>query len=161
MDRDALEKYLNDHLAGSVVGLDIAKRCASRSDDPELQDALRGVVEQIERDQEYLRLVMDDLGFHLSVTKEAAAIAGTWAGWVRNKWFTQEALGQLEDLEALCIGVWGKRLLWGALGRVAEQDKDTALDGPELDRRAASAEAQEKELLRLRDLSMARLLSSA
>ena len=28
----------------------------------------------------------------------------------------------LEDLEALAVGVWGKRLLWGALGRVRETE---------------------------------------
>lgn len=158
MDRDALETYLNDHLAGSVVGLEIARRCASRADDPEFAASMTRIRDQIERDQEYLRVVMNVLGLHESLVKVAAAVAGAWASWARSTWFTDEPLGELEDLEALCIGVWGKRLLWGTLGRLAAQYP--ALDRAELDRLAAAADVQEKDLIKLRDDSVARVFAS-
>jgi hypothetical protein len=56
--------------------------------------------------------------------------------------------GTFADLEALAIGVWGKRLLWGTLSRLADVDK--RLGELPLDDLIADAERQEVELLRLR-----------
>jgi hypothetical protein len=62
----------------------------------------------------------------------------------------------LEDLEALAVGVWGKRLLWGAIGRV--QEFESGFDGIDVDELAARAEEQEKEILALRQMAIAEVL---
>jgi hypothetical protein len=55
----------------------------------------------------------------------------------------------LEDLEALSVGIWGKRLLWGALRR-ADLPEGNFSDLP-LDRLSEAAEQQEREIVRLRE----------
>ena len=51
--------------------------------------------------------------------------------------------GPAADLEALAIGVWGKRLLWGALAMLAEVDDRLArLPFPSLAERATDHERQ-------------------
>jgi hypothetical protein len=52
------------------------------------------------------------------------------------------------DLEMLAIGVWGKRLLWGALKELSDVD-DRIAELP-IDQLTDQAERQEVELLRLR-----------
>ena len=47
----------------------------------------------------------------------------------------------LEDLESLAVGVWGKRLLWGALARRAMED--SRLADIEVEVLVEQAEAQE------------------
>lgn len=153
MDRDVLESYLNDHLAGSVIGLEVARRCAGRADDPELAVSMSQIATEIEQDQAYLLDVIRELGFRRSMTKSAMAVVGSWASWGRSV-LSDRGLTELEDLETLCIGVWGKRLLWGTLGRLAVWEG--AFDKAALDRLAQKAEAQEKELMRLRDAAVAR-----
>jgi hypothetical protein len=56
------------------------------------------------------------------------------------------------DLEALAIGVWGKRLLWGALIELSEVDERIA--SLPLSDLSDQAERQEVELLRLRSESI-------
>ncbi|MGZ8631729.1 MAG: hypothetical protein ACXWZF_12310 [Actinomycetota bacterium] len=63
----------------------------------------------------------------------------------------------LEDLEALAVGVWGKRLLWGATARKAAEDR--RLVDIEIERLVEMAEAQEIELLRLRDAELDTLMA--
>jgi hypothetical protein len=62
------------------------------------------------------------------------------------------------DLEALAIGVWGKRLLWGALIELSVIDERIA-ELP-LDSLTEQAERQEVELLRLRSDAVLRSLTS-
>jgi hypothetical protein len=156
MTGDALETYLNDHLAGSVIAIQIARRCEAQTRDDALKLSIADLIQQIESDQSSLVRALEALGAARSIPKTAMAITTSWAGWVRG-WFSNRATTEVEDLEALCIGVWGKRLLWGALSRLPEER--TLLGQSELERLAASAEAQEKELLRLRERSLARMLS--
>ncbi len=63
------------------------------------------------------------------------------------------APSDLEGLEALAVGVWGKRLLWGTLHTIAAfHDGFRALP---LDDLSEKAEDQERELVRLRQRAIA------
>ena len=62
--RDYLETYLNDHLAGSTTGLDLAKRMAdSHADDPKLGPELDRIAREIEEDRDQLKQAMERLDF--------------------------------------------------------------------------------------------------
>ena len=155
MHRNSLETYLNDHLAGSVMAIQIARRCEVQTKDAVLKGSMAALIEQIESDQTSLVRALETLGFERSIPKTAMIVSASWVAWIRG-WFGDGAKTEVEDLEALCIGVWGKRLLWGALARLPEPRAPLGRD--ELERLAASAERQEKELLSLRERSLGRLL---
>ncbi|MEP6759360.1 MAG: hypothetical protein ABJB55_09210 [Actinomycetota bacterium] len=147
MDTEALGSYLNDHLAGSEVGLRTAERLAA-----ELEDGgdgfLSHLCEEIRDEQALLRTTLDRLELDESLLKRSAGVAGGVLGWVRDAVPIGDTPTTLEDLEALAVGVWGKRLLWGTLARVAAHDERFAdLD---VDGLAARAEDQERALLGLR-----------
>jgi hypothetical protein len=87
------------------------------------------------------------------VVTRAIGLSSSVVIWARNLLIPQPAPMLVEDLEALAVGIWGKRLLWGAIARRAGVDPRLA-DVP-VERLAESAEQQEIEVLRLRDDAIA------
>ena len=148
MDDERLRTYLNDHLAGASSAVATLVRLAADRADDDLGLQLAQLRDEIRLDRDALREAVARLPGGESGWKRALGLAVSIGAWGRDllpgarPTFAQE-------LEALAIGVWGKRLLWGALARVAEHD-DRFLD-LDLESLSARAEAQEKELLRLRD----------
>lgn len=69
--------YLNDHLAGATLGVELARRLrASNQDNPEFGSALTEVCAEIEADRETLKAAMDRLGVGQSKLKPFAAVLG-------------------------------------------------------------------------------------
>ena len=78
---EPLSIYLNDHLAGSTAGVELARRLrASNEDDPEFGPALAEVCAEVEADREALKAVMDRLGVGQSKLKPVAAMLGERLG---------------------------------------------------------------------------------
>jgi hypothetical protein len=57
-----LHIYLNDHLAGSAAGSELARRCRDNNRGTPLAEFLDGLLRQIEEDQLALEGIMDVLG---------------------------------------------------------------------------------------------------
>lgn len=143
--------YLEDHLAGSEAGLAVARRLRRRHHDDEVGASMERLIADIGSDQQVLRETIALLRGSVagpSAFARAAGAATSVATWVRRS-LPQRVPTLLEDLEALAIGVWGKRLLWGALARKATVDPRLAEFPYEV--LATRAEDQERLLLRLRD----------
>src|SRR6476660_2329442 len=104
MPESSLETYLNDHLAGSVMAIQIARRCEAQTKDDVLKRGIAELIEQIESDQSSLVRALEALGFERSLPKTAMAVSASWVAWLRG-WFGDRAKTEVEDLEALCIGV--------------------------------------------------------
>jgi hypothetical protein len=107
---------------------------------------------QIEEEQQALRTAIDRLGGTDSGPGLVGQVLGLAAGAAtaaRRLLIPERVPSLLEDLESLAVGIWGKRLLWGALARRAMED--TRLADIEIERLVEQAEAQELEILRLRD----------
>jgi hypothetical protein len=142
--------YLNDHLAGSIAGVEIARRCAQDTDDQELKQALRRMMGEIDEDRLALTSIMAAMNVTPSIKKQALATVSAWISWATaSAGLGDQEVRRLRDLEALCVGVWGKRLLWGALARLPA-DQGTVASSV-LDRLARRAEDQEKRLVALRE----------
>jgi hypothetical protein len=110
--------YLNDHLAGATVGVELARRLrGSNEDDPEFGPALAEVCAEIEADRETLKAVMDQLGVGQGKLKPLAAVLGERVGRLKlnGRLRGYSPLSRLAELELLQIGVAGKRRLWRAL----------------------------------------------
>jgi hypothetical protein len=152
MDDRIFASYLEDHLVGSGAGLTVARRLRRGHPGGELGAAMLRLEVQIEDEQRALRTAIERLGGAASGPGLVGRVMGLAAGVVttaRRVVLPEPVPSLLEDLESLAVGVWGKRLLWGALARRAMEDPRLA--DIEIERLVEQAEAQELEILRLRD----------
>jgi hypothetical protein len=147
---ERLAIYLNDHLAGATVGVELARRLrGSNKDDPEFGPPLSEICAEIEEDRETLQAVMDQLGIGQSKVKPLLASLGERLGRLKTNGQLRgySPLSRLVELEMLQIGVAGKRRLWRALDHTHADD----LSGFEL---GALAERATEQLRRLEALHL-------
>jgi hypothetical protein len=119
--------YLNDHLGGSTVGLELVRRAAGEYRGSELGDFLTQLAGEIEEDRETLRELMDDLGVVEDKVKIVVGWVGEKAGRLKpnGHFLSRSPLSPVVELEALSLGIEGKRLMWVALREAAgELDLD-------------------------------------
>jgi hypothetical protein len=151
MANDALATYLNDHLAGSVAGLEVLDHLAAEHSGTATAHTLAAVRDDIQADQQTLETLLTTLQIAPSAPRRAAAWLTTKVGELKLRLDDPAggALHLLEGLEALSLGIEGKRALWEALAAVSDDVPE--LRGPdygELGRRAA-AQRRQVETLRL------------
>jgi hypothetical protein len=131
--------YLNDHLAGAVVGTELAKRALRENRGSPYGEFLGWVLGQILEDRATLERLMDELGVSKSRVKRTLALALERIGRLKlNGQLTgYSPLSRLVELEGLVLGVAGKRALWVALQEVANTEPQlNDFDFDELRRRA-------------------------
>lgn len=115
---ELLAIYLNDHLAGATLGVELVRRLrGSNEGDPTFGPVLTEVCTEIEADRETLKAVMDRLEVGQSKLKPLAAVLGERLGRLKlnGRLWGYSPLSRLDELELLQIGVVGKRRLWRAL----------------------------------------------
>jgi hypothetical protein len=140
--RDLLAIYLQDHLGGSTLGVELARRAAAENADKPLGPVLERLAREIASDREALLSIMSVL----EVTPDRFKVALGWAGEkagrlkLNGRLTSYSPLSPVVELEGLISGVNGKRALWRALRRLA--DDDTRLDPVQLDELIARADRQ-------------------
>ena len=116
-----LGTYLNDHLAGSVMALELLKRLADSAEGAEGGDTLAALHAEIQAENNLLRTIIERVNAHESVPRKTAA------------WFAEKAAElklrlddpgggdfyRLEAFEVLAVGIHGKRGLWIVLRELA------------------------------------------
>jgi hypothetical protein len=149
MSKEYLATYLNDHLAGSVLAVELLERLEGLADNRAASLAeLRG---DIEADRRELQSIVDRIGAAESMPRKTA-------GWLAEKaaqlklWADDPSKGPLwvfESLEFVALGIDGKLALWQALRATAEVA--SALRGIDYERLARRAidQRQRVETLRL------------
>jgi hypothetical protein len=146
---ELLAIYLNDHLAGSTGGVELARRARSSNKGTEFGEPLAGLCREIEADREALEAVMEELEVGRSRLKPAL-------GWLGEKLARVKPNGQLRgysplsrvvELEGLVLGITGKLRLWRLLDELVGED--AAADFPALIARAEDQRAA-VETLQLR-----------
>jgi hypothetical protein len=151
MDQRLLAIYLNDHLAGSTVGVELARRVEGANRTTDFGPPLAELAGEIDEDRETLRAVMRRLGVAEARPKQIGAWAGEKLG--RLKFNGQlrgySPLSRVVEIEGLLLGVEGKRALWRALERSLPGDPRVA----EFDWNAL-AERAEGQDLRLEELRL-------
>jgi hypothetical protein len=136
--------YLNDHFAGSVVGVGLARRARASNEGTELGRALTELCAEIEADQATLRRLMAHLGVGESKVKPAGAWLGEKLGRLKlnGQLRGYSPLSRVVELEGLCGGIAGKRQLWEAMAR----SFGTTLPGFDFEALAERAAAQLERL---------------
>jgi hypothetical protein len=154
---DKLIDYLNDHLAGSVGALELLDRMIEACAGKPLERFLRELREEIHHDQEQLKELIEKLGASESSVRKAGA-------WIAEKLTrpridlgegSKDEVGVFLALEALVLGITGKRSLWRALQAASRTVPALArLDYAGLEKRAI----EQCEQIEARRLEIARLV---
>jgi hypothetical protein len=134
-----LTEYLNDHLAGSVGALELLDRLVEAYEGKPLERFLRDLRDDIHADQEQLKNLIEKLGATESSVRKAGA-------WLMEKLSrpkldlgneSPDEFGLLLAMEAMVIGITGKRSLWRALQAASRNVPELArLDYAGLEKRA-------------------------
>jgi hypothetical protein len=116
--------YLNDHLAGSIGGVETARRARGSNEGTEFAEPLARICEEIASDRDSLEAVMKELGVGRSRIKPAI-------GWLGEKLGRLKPNGQLRgysplsrvvEFELLLLGITGKLRLWHLLDELVSGD---------------------------------------
>jgi hypothetical protein len=138
MDRKLLGIYLNDHLAGAMGGIELARRCLSNNRGTPLEADLEKLVREIEEDRVVLEGLMERLGVPRSPVKAPVAWALEKVGRLKlnGRLLEYSPLSRVIELELLSSGVETKRSMWTALKGLADEGIDLGLDLEDLIGRA-------------------------
>ena len=146
----ALTSYLNDHLAGSVAAIKLLDHLIDDHKENRLEKFFADLREDVHADQEVLQNLMRKLDLEQSSVRKAGAWIAETIGQAKIA-LSGDNVGLLQAMEALALGVTGKKLLWRALRTVeAELSQLQGIDLSRLEQRAADQfERVEKERLHL------------
>ena len=122
-DNKLLRIYLNDHLAGSIAGEELAKRARSNNSGTPLAEYLERFLNELAEEQAVVEGILDSIDATPDRMKQLAAWIAEKAGRLKlNGQITGYSdLSRLVELEGLCLGVEGKLSLWRSLETVKEK----------------------------------------
>lgn len=116
--------YLNDHLAGSATGRELARRALNSNRGNEYGVVLEDLMRQIDEDVEALHEVMRRLDVKPDRVKERLGWATEKLGRLKlnGQLLGYSPLSRLVELEGLVLGISGKLAMWQALRLVLGDD---------------------------------------
>jgi hypothetical protein len=124
MDAKRLGIYLNDHLAGSVAGLELALRTEAENRSNPVGRYLAALIPELKHDQAVLEAVMQALELGQDPLKTRAAWLSEKLGRLKlnGTLVRYSPLSRLVELEGLCVATEGRLSLWRTLARLQSQD---------------------------------------
>jgi hypothetical protein len=147
---DPLGIYLQDHLAGATLGLELLERSRRNNEGTRLAAPLTELAAEIGADRETLLAVMRDAGAAPSRLKITVAWALEKAQRLKpnGRLVGYTPLARVEELESLAVGIGGKLAMWRALDELSAAGRPVGEhDFPAL---AERAEAQLRKVEGLR-----------
>ncbi|NMO23152.1 hypothetical protein HPC49_47770 [Pyxidicoccus fallax] len=150
MDVKRLGIYLNDHLAGSVGGLELALRTEQENRSNPVGRYLAAFIPELKHDQSILKSVMRTLEVPEDALKARMAWASEKLGRLKlnGSLVRYSPLSRLVELEGLCVATEGRLSMWRTLARLST--KDARLSGFDFEALIARGEAQQEALQHLR-----------
>jgi len=159
VQRRLLSIYLNDHLAGAMLGMELVRRAARENKGSALGMFLsETLLPEIAEDRQTLERLMEQLG----VTRSRPKIVAAWTveklgrlklnGELRN----YSPLSRLLELEGLTAGIEAKRSLWLSLKEAI--DGNGHVQGVDFSALADRARTQQSRLEEHRLAAAARAL---
>jgi hypothetical protein len=119
---EPLVTYINDHLGGAQVALQLLEAMRDQHDDRKFREFANALLPEIQADDRTLRHIAEKVGPGPNAMKKAG-------GWLLEK-MARVKLGHtgstnfemFESLELLVLGIHGKLCLWKALMVASRQD---------------------------------------
>jgi hypothetical protein len=131
--------YLNDHLAGSTVGVELSRRAATENRGNAYGPFLERLANEIAEDRRALLRLMETMDIRTDHMKVAAAWSAEKLGRLKfnGRLRGYSPLSRVVELEGLRLGVTGKLAMWRALDNLGNVSglRESA-DLPELIARA-------------------------
>lgn len=156
LDPKKLGTYLNDHLAGSVMALEMIEHLTKKFPGSPLENFFIELHAEVTADQNVLRDLIDTFGEKESTVRKAGAWLVEKLGRAKLALSEHEVggTGLLEALDGLVLGITGKGLLWRALSAASQLTPQ--LKGPDyaaLEQRAVDQRnrVEEKRLTAARE----------
>jgi len=123
---DPLATYINDHLGGAQIALQVLESMRDQHDDQQFRDFADALLPEIQYDDQTLRTISETIGPGPSAAKQVG-------GWLLEK-LARLKLGHtgstdlkmFESIELLVLGIHGKLCLWKALEVASKQDSRLA-----------------------------------
>lgn len=145
-ERTLLATYLNDHLAGATSALELLTHLTHAYAGQEIAWFAEALHEQVTEDRHTLEQLAAGLGIAPSPLRAAVAWAGEKMARLKLRLDDPSLRGLhlIESLDALSIGIEGKRLLWAAL--LAASETSPALRGPDYATLMKRADAQRADV---------------
>src|SRR3954447_10113462 len=141
-----LRIYMNDQLAAGVLWRELAQRAQRNNAGTEAGEALERVAREITEDVETFTRLMERLGLPRSRVKPAGAVVVERVGRLKlnGRLRSYSPLSRFVELDALVMGIEGKKILWENLRDSARLvDRVPDIDFDEL---IARADRQRAEL---------------
>jgi hypothetical protein len=150
MDAKRLGIYLNDHLAGSVGGIELAVRTEQENRSNPVGRYLAAFIPELRHDQSILKSVMQTLELKEDPLKTRGAWLSEKLGRLKlnGSLVRYSPLSRLVELEGLCAATEARLCLWRTLARLSA--KDTRLAGYDFEALIARGETQQQALQHLR-----------
>ena len=150
MAHKAMDVYLNDHLGGATMGVNLAGQIAVHAEGTPLAGVMTQLKAEIEEDHQTLLDLMAQMDVTRNPVKQATGWLAETASRVK---FSGTTSGDADHgiflaLESMALGVVGKLSLWRALREV--RTSHPPLAAVDLDALIARAEAQHATLERER-----------
>jgi len=144
--------YLNDHLAGAVGAVQLARRAAGQNEGTEYGEVLARIADEIDQDRRTLQDLLKRLGVRSDRVKVLSSVVAEKLGRFKlnGELLSYSPLSRLEEIEILMLGVEGKLGLWRAL----RANLDVEVDFEDLIRRG-TAQRRRLEALRLKAAAQA------
>ena len=138
--------YLNDHLAGSTAGVELARRMAGEHRESPFGETLENLRKEVSQDRQALVRLLADLDVPVRRYKVYGAWLAEKAGRAKpnGRLVRRSGLSLLIELEAMRLGVQGKAALWRGL--LAASARDARLDADRLEELLRRADRQIKTL---------------
>jgi hypothetical protein len=138
----AIGVYLNDHLAGAMLGSDLAEQIRQRHEGSPLGELMSSIAPEIEEDRQQLVDLMERMEISRNPIKQATGWLAEKASRVK---FSGIGSGEPDQsaftaLETLTLGVQGKASMWKVLREV--QNQYPPLASTNLDELIARADKQ-------------------
>lgn len=150
--------YLNDHLAGAGGGISLLKRMARAHRGSDAGPRLALLAEEVTEDRDSLREVMTSLDVPVNHVRALLGVAAAQAGRLKGngRVLARSPLSDVLELEAIRVGVEGKKELWRTLHTLARTEPRLGTEA--IGRLLARAERQASTLETLRLAAVDRAL---
>jgi len=150
MPDNHLAAYLNDHLAGSVMAVDLLAQLEETHAGTEMARVLTELRAEIEADRRELKILMNKL--KITESRPRKATAWLTAKLAELKLRVEDKKGGplrlLETVETIALGIDGKLALWRSLAAAAELAAE--LRGIDYERLGQRAQAQRRRIEEIR-----------
>ncbi len=148
MNADHLRTYLKDHFAGSVAAVQLLDHLISANSGTPLEQVFSDLRREIGEDQDALQKILHHCGGSEGLMRNTTAFIGEKLS--RVKLLLEDPAGSrlalLEKLEALALGIEGKRTLWRTLKAAGSGVPALSeIDFGQLDQRAEAQARQVEE----------------